>query len=84
MQSFEEILASVLLLSRAEKLRVVDTLLESMDVIDPETDELIARELARRVEAIKSGRTQLIPLEEVLEQAQQILRSGSAPGLPGE
>ena len=52
-------------LAPSEKLKVIDFLMESLDESDSNIDEIWAKEAERRLKAIKSGKTKLIPYEKI-------------------
>lgn len=63
--STEEIIKEALSLSPAEKARMIEALLNSMDKPDPEIEALWNKEAEARLDAYKSGRTQAVPLDKV-------------------
>ena len=52
-------------LAPAEKLKIIDYLMESMDESDQEIEKIWAKEAEKRYKAIKSGKTKLVPYEKI-------------------
>ena len=63
-----EILKDALNLSPAEKAKLIDKLLLSLDNPDRELDELWAKEAEDRIEAYNQGKIKALTLKEVLEK----------------
>lgn len=63
-----EILEQALKLPAAEKARLVDELLSSLDRPDPAMDELWRKEVQDRIRAHAAGELGSVPLEKVLEK----------------
>lgn len=57
---------SVLQLKLAERLQLLDVIYDSLDEPDPAIEEAWADEAERRLAAFKSGKTKVIPAEDVL------------------
>ena len=60
-----EILEKALRLSPEERFVIVEGLLKSLDVPDPDLDRIWAEESERRLKAYREGRLSAIPIEEV-------------------
>jgi len=60
-----EILEKALRLSPEERFLIVEGLLKSLDVPDPNLDQVWAKEAERRLTAYREGRLAAIPIEEV-------------------
>ena len=75
MSSTEELLAEVLRLPRAERARVVEELLSSLEEPADEVAATWAEELERRSREIAEGRVQTVPWEtvraEILKELEQ-------------
>jgi len=65
--SNSEILQRALKLPATEKFLIVDSLLKSLDVPDPNLDEIWADEALRRFEAYKAGEIGGVPAEEIFD-----------------
>ncbi len=63
--SEREILESALKLKPEQRFVVVEGLLRSLDVPDPELDKAWAEEAVRRLDAYRAGKLKSIPMEEV-------------------
>ena len=64
--STAEVARMALRLSAAERSKLVDLLLRSLDEPNPEIDSTWANEAEKRLQAIDEGRLAVIPLEEAL------------------
>lgn len=64
-----DIVEQALKLKAEERIRVVETLLESLDRPDPEIDRPWADEADRRLAAYRRGDTQGIPAEDLFPDA---------------
>ena len=71
--SLEDIENEALKLPTAERARLVEHLLASLDN-DNEIEEAWALEVERRIKRVDSGHDQLIPLEEAIARAEAALR----------
>lgn len=60
-----EILESALRLRPAERFAVVEGLLRSLDVPDPDLDRIWAEEALHRLHAYRAGELKSIPMEEI-------------------
>ena len=60
-----EILEKALRLPPEERFVIVEGLLKSLDVPDPDLDRIWADEAERRLEAYRNGKLSTIPIEEV-------------------
>jgi putative addiction module component (TIGR02574 family) len=60
-----EILEKALQLPPEERFIIVEGLLKSLDVPDPDLDRIWANEAEKRLQAYREGRLSAIPLEEV-------------------
>ena len=60
-----EILEKVLRLPPEERFVIVEGLLKSLDVPDPDLDRVWAEESERRLKAYREGRLAAVPIEEV-------------------
>jgi putative addiction module component (TIGR02574 family) len=63
-----EILEQALQLPAAEKARLVDQILASLDRPDPAVDDLWRKEVQDRIRAHAAGELQSVPLQQVLEK----------------
>ena len=63
-----EILQQALQLPAAEKARLVDEILLSLDKPDPAVDELWRKEVQDRIRAHAAGELRSVPLQQVLEK----------------
>jgi len=70
---FEVLEAEALKLGTAERARLVEHLIASLDE-DSEIEEAWAVEVGRRVQAVESGAVQLVPADEVVAQARAALK----------
>lgn len=61
----QEIVASALKLDPAERFKLVDEVLRSLDRPDPETDRKWLEEAERRLAAYRAGRVKGIPAEDI-------------------
>lgn len=75
MTSSEEIVAAAKALPEEVRLQIVDMLLESVYATNEEIDESWARVILRRGLEIDRGEADLIPAEQVFEEARALLRS---------
>lgn len=64
-----DIVEQALRLKAEDRVRIVETLLESLDRPDPEIDHIWADEAERRLAAYRRGDTQGIPAEEIFPDA---------------
>ncbi|HWK89178.1 MAG TPA: addiction module protein [Longimicrobium sp.] len=69
----EELESAVLQLPRADRARLAERLLTSLDE-DVRLEQIWAEEIRRRVEAVKSGRMATVPFEDTLEEIDDLLR----------
>ncbi|HEX6749643.1 MAG TPA: addiction module protein [Longimicrobium sp.] len=69
----DEIAAQALSLPRPEREHVAEALLASLRV-DPVVEAAWTEEIRRRIRDIDSGKTTLIPAEEVLKEVEELLR----------
>ena len=70
----ERLEAAALALPPAERARLAQRLIESLDD-DPEVEEAWSAEIKRRLDAIDRGEVEMIPAEEVLSEARRLLSS---------
>jgi putative addiction module component (TIGR02574 family) len=63
-----KILKEALTLKPAEKAKLIDKLLSSLDKPDPEIDKLWAEEAENRIDAYERGEIRAVALEKVLER----------------
>lgn len=70
---FEVLVAEALKLGTAERARLVEHLIASLDE-DTEIEEAWAAEVERRIKDVDSGSIQLIPAADVIAQAQAALK----------
>ena len=70
---FEVLEAEALKLGRAERARLVEHLIASLDE-DTEIEEAWAAEVERRVEAVDTGSVQLVPAGDAITQARASLK----------
>ena len=63
-----KILKEALTLKPAEKAKLIDKLLSSLDKPDPEIDKLWAEEAENRINAYERGEIKAVALEKVLER----------------
>lgn len=70
---FEVLEAEALKLGTAERARLVEHLIASLDE-DSEIEEAWAAEVERRIEAVETGSVQLIPAADVVAQARATLK----------
>lgn len=70
---FEVLEAEALKLGTAERARLVEHLIASLDE-DSEIEEAWAAEVERRIEAVEAGSVQLIPAVDVIAQARATLK----------
>lgn len=70
MTTTEDILAAAKSLPEAERLKLIDQLLDSVYAEDSEIDEEWTQLIVRRGREIDRGDVELIPAEQVLEEAQ--------------
>lgn len=70
---FEVLEAEALKLGTAERARLVEHLIASLDE-DSEIEEAWAAEVERRIEAVETGSVQLIPAVDVIAQARATLK----------
>ena len=73
MTTSEEIIAAAEALPEEARLKIVDSLLQSINPPDPAVDEAWAQVVKRRVDEIERGEATLIPAEEVYKEAQRRL-----------
>lgn len=62
-----EILENALRLKPQERFVIVEGLLKSLDVPDPELDRVWAKEAAQRLAAYRAGKLKAIPMEEIFD-----------------
>ena len=70
----ERLEAAALALPRAERARLAQRLIESLDA-DPEVEEAWAAEIKGRLDSIDRGEAEMIPAEDVLAEARRRLGS---------
>lgn len=63
-----EILKEALALKPAQKAKLIDKLLSSLDIPDKEIDELWAKEAESRIDAYEKGKIKAVSLKEVLHR----------------
>ena len=73
MSRVEQIENDALALSRSERERVAETLVASLDW-DPDVEKAWNEEIQRRIQDIDSGKTKLIPGDEVLREIDDLVR----------
>lgn len=73
MSRVDQIESEALTLSRSERERVAETLVASLDW-DPEVEHAWNKEVRRRIRDIDSGKTKLIPGDEVLQEIDDLVR----------
>ncbi|MBF0284094.1 MAG: addiction module protein [Magnetococcales bacterium] len=61
-----EIVEETRQLPPAERLEVVDAILDSLDQPDPEIDRLWLQEIKERMEAFRKGEMEAFPMDEVM------------------
>lgn len=66
------LLQEALHLSPAEKLRLIECLVHSLDKPDDNIEKIWAAESEKRYQALKDGKTKTIPLNEVIQMYQFI------------
>ena len=71
MHSTKEIIEEASDLPVEERITVVDSLLRTLNAPDPQIDEAWAEVAMRRLEDLRSGRTQAIPGEEILRELRE-------------
>ncbi|MEO8495123.1 MAG: addiction module protein [Planctomycetota bacterium] len=64
----EQIAADALALTPAERVVLVDRVLESLDKVDPELDSRLAAECESRLSAYDRGEIRAVPLREALSK----------------
>ena len=62
----QDIVSEALQLTPQERARVIDALLLSLDEPDPELDRVWAEEALARLAAVREGRMDTVPAEQVL------------------
>ena len=75
MMSINEIVAAAKALPEDARLQIVDMILDSVYAKDEEIDEAWARVILRRGREIEQGEAELIPAEQVLDEARNLLRA---------
>lgn len=75
MTKSEEIVAAVEALPEAQRLEIIDKLLDLLYAENTEIDEEWARVIVQRGREIDRGEVELIPAEQVLEEARNRLKS---------
>jgi putative addiction module component (TIGR02574 family) len=63
----------VMSLPRAERARLAERIIVSLDT-DSDVEEAWAAEIRRRIDQIDRGEIELIPANEVIEEAQRLIR----------
>jgi putative addiction module component (TIGR02574 family) len=71
--SIETLQAEVLSLSPADRARLLDILIASLDA-DPAVEEAWQREAARRDTELESGATEALPFDETLARLRELAR----------
>lgn len=66
MSAATKVLEAAMSLPVDERARVVDSLLRSLNVSDPDTDRQWASVAAQRLEELRSGRARPVPFDEVI------------------
>lgn len=75
MAELEEVTRQALTLGLAERARLTETLLDSLETLsEKEVEELWLDEAERRIEEYRAGRSQAIPADEVFREAESLLR----------
>ena len=69
----EEVESAALQLSREHRARIAGRLLSSLDE-DPRLEQAWADELRRRIAAVDSGEMKVIPLEDTMQEIEDLLR----------
>ncbi|MFL5538360.1 MAG: addiction module protein [Longimicrobiaceae bacterium] len=69
----DQIEVEALSLPREDRARILDALMSSLEA-DPEVERAWDEEIRRRIEGIKSGKTQTIPGEDVFKEIEDLLR----------
>ncbi len=72
MISADNLLKEALTLNPAEKARLIDILINSLDLPDADIDELWAKEAEDRIDAYDNGKIKAVSLEKVLQKYRQI------------
>jgi len=72
----ERVLAAALSLPRADRERIAETLVASLDM-EPALDHGWEPEIARRIDEVGSDSATLVPLDEVLRAGDDLLRDGA-------
>lgn len=65
----QEILEQALQLKPEERFSVVEGLLRSLDEPDKTLDHIWANEAEKRLKAYREGRLEVVPMEEIFEEA---------------
>jgi putative addiction module component (TIGR02574 family) len=68
MTKTEQIAADALAFTPAERVVLVDRVLDSLDKVDPELDTRLAAECESRLAAYDGGEIRSVPLQEVLSK----------------
>ena len=71
MSHIEEIIQEASALPVEDRARVIDSLLRTLNALDPEIDRAWAKEAARRLQEIRSGAVIPVPGDEVLARIQE-------------
>lgn len=68
MSPTKEIISKALHLKPAERSIVIEALMESMDVPDPEIEKIWAEEAEKRLETYKTGRLKTVSFEDMFKE----------------
>lgn len=72
---FEEIVANAMKLPQRDRVRLAQQLISSLDEeIETDVEELWLAEAERRLDELRSGKTQGVPAEEAFAKARNALR----------
>jgi len=72
---FEDIMATAMKLPERERVRLAQELIASLDEeIEPDVEALWLAEAERRLEELRSGKTEGVPAEEAFARARNALR----------
>lgn len=72
-QAVEQIEAEALQLSAADRARLAERLIASLDA-EAEIEQAWAEEIGRRIASLDSGKAEVIPASEVLAQARSLIK----------
>ncbi|MFT4194133.1 addiction module protein [Ottowia sp.] len=71
----EELSRRALSLSPAERVQLAETLLATVQAIDPEVEAAWDDEIKRRIAEIDSGAAQLVPSEDAFAELRRLIRA---------